>query len=413
MPMGRTRVMIALTCSMLPAGVAAQGLHERLQDRLPALLDSAGIPGASFALIENGTVGWVTGVGLRSLPDGPAVDSLTVFEAASLTKQVVATGVLRMAARGEIDLDTPLHEILPHPDLLDDPRARRITPRMVLSHTTGLPNWRRGQPLRTGFEPGARYGYSGEAFVWLQRVIETISGTSLAEWARHTVFEPAGMHRSSLVWEQRFEENTALPHNALGAAIRKARPADANAAASMHTTAGDYARFLTALGRGLLIDSAGLSALMTGQVAVTESISWGLGVGLQITPEGMALWHWGDNPGYKNFAFLVPATGTGLVYLSNSDGGMAIVHALLGEVHGRDQPAEIYLGYERHDSPRRYARLALDSAMVAGGPRLGIPRYRELKASLRQKLSMWDCSIGSDAGYSGPGSWTTPSRFSS
>ena len=69
---------------------------------------------------------------------------------------------------------------------------------MVLNHTTGFPNWRGNQALRINFEPGSRFGYSGEGFVYLQRVIERVTGEPLAEWARREVLDPVGMEQSSL-----------------------------------------------------------------------------------------------------------------------------------------------------------------------------------------------------------------------
>jgi tetratricopeptide (TPR) repeat protein len=119
--------------------------------------------------------------------------------------------------------------------------------------------------------------------------------------------------------------------------------------------------------------------MLAPQVSVADGVSWGLGVGLQGTDDSAAIWHWGDNTGYKSFAIVQLRSGDGLVYLSNSDHGMSIVHEVLAQAFGGEQAAVTHLDYQRHDAPRRLVRLALDSAMMAGGPRTGIPRYHELK----------------------------------
>jgi CubicO group peptidase (beta-lactamase class C family) len=163
----------------------------------------------------------------------------TIFEAASLSKPVFAYMVLRLADRGEFDLDRPLHEMLEYPRLAHDERYKRITARIVLSHGTGLPNWG-GEKLTLRFDPGTDYGYSGEGFVFLQKTVERVTGRSLDELARREVFEPLGMTRSSYVWQERFAGNAAYARNWLWqvAPANRYTQAEANAAARIRSTIG-------------------------------------------------------------------------------------------------------------------------------------------------------------------------------
>ena len=165
----------------------------------------------------------------------------------SLTKQVVAYIAMRLVDQGKLDLDQPLASYLPHPDL-DDPRSRQVTARMVLSHTSGLPNWRPDSgELVFNSDPGTRYGYSGEGYVWLGMVIEKLTGLPLAEVAQREVFQPLGMTRSSLVWEERFAGDMAVPHADGPVPVQVRTTGNANAAASLRTTGPDYGRFIAAL----------------------------------------------------------------------------------------------------------------------------------------------------------------------
>lgn len=82
---------------------------------------------------------------------------MTLFEAAFLSRPVFATIVLRLAERGKLDLDRPLHELLPYERISHDPRSRRLTARLVLSHQTGLPNWGPPEKLEFRFEPGESF----------------------------------------------------------------------------------------------------------------------------------------------------------------------------------------------------------------------------------------------------------------
>ncbi|UOQ66122.1 serine hydrolase domain-containing protein [Hymenobacter volaticus] len=219
---------------------------------LTTLIDSAGIPGLSVAVINQKGVVWAKGAGVREAGKPERVDESTVFSAASLSKPVFGYLVLKLADEGKIDLDKPLYQYVPYRAIEHNERHKRITARMVLSHQTGLPNWRSGQ-LNFLFDPGTRFGYSGEGFVYLQGVVTTITGRELDELAQQYVFRPLGMSRSSYLWQPAFEANHATPHNRFGQPTALSRYSESNAAFSLMTTAADYGRFVVALltGQGL------------------------------------------------------------------------------------------------------------------------------------------------------------------
>lgn len=179
-----------------------------LSREIPALMAAADIPGLSVAMVQQGRVVWTGAFGTRNDPGRTPVDQETIFEAASLSKPVFAYLVLRLADRRAFDLDRPLAQLVEYPRLAHDPRAGRITARMVLAHATGLPNWG-GDTLTLGFDPGTAYGYSGEGFVYLQRAVERVTGRSLEQLARQEVFEPLGMTRSGYRWRPAFGDDAA------------------------------------------------------------------------------------------------------------------------------------------------------------------------------------------------------------
>jgi CubicO group peptidase (beta-lactamase class C family) len=217
-----------------------------LEARLVELMKTAQVPGMSICVVRDG-VQDRGAFGVRNAETKEPIDDDTVFEAASLSKPIVACAVMQLIRAGDLGLDEPLARYI-GPLVPDDPASATITARHVLSHTTGLPNWRRDEfPLRTYFSPGTRFSYSGEGFVYLQTAIEHITGQSLDALVAQLVLQPLGMHRSSLVWRDSFDENAASGHSMEGSIVPKFKPDRPNAAYSLHSTASDYCRFVTAL----------------------------------------------------------------------------------------------------------------------------------------------------------------------
>jgi CubicO group peptidase (beta-lactamase class C family) len=308
------------------------------------LITDAQVPGLSMAVIGDRRA--LTVVGVRNAIDRARVDRQTIFAAASLSKPLFAYAVLQLVDAGKLALDTP--RSLHVPDYVaDDPRAAAITARHVLSHTSGLPNWRSVDlSLRTYFPPGERFSYSGEGFVWLQRVVEAVTGESLDATLRRLIFVPLGMHRSSYTWQPAFEANYADPHDAEMTPGPRIKPSEPNTAATLQTTADDFARFLEAVlsGAGLKRDTARL--WLEPQVQLQDTpIAWGLGWGLE-TKSG-TFFQWGDydQGRFKAFAIGSMQQRRAIVVLTNGFHGMAIMPELIGQSLPGPHPAFAWLGY--------------------------------------------------------------------
>src|SRR5882724_169192 len=123
----------------------------------------------------------------------------TIFEAASLSKTVFAYIFFRLYDRNIISLDTPLLNYIGSYERFKsaDPRYNKITARMVLRHTTGLPNWGNDSGVSLIFQPDSCFSYSGEGYLFLQKVIEKKLNKSLNEIAQEEVFVPLKMESSS------------------------------------------------------------------------------------------------------------------------------------------------------------------------------------------------------------------------
>ena len=223
---------------------------QRLKANLPKLMSKADVPGLSVALICGGKLVWFDGFGTKNSDTGEPVAKTTIFEVASLSKPVFAYATLKLVDQGKIDLDTPLNKYLGNNyDVGDDARLTLITVRRVLSHSSGFPNWRRPRKSKTlpiNFTPGEKFSYSGEGFVYLSKVIEKITKTKFEIYIEKEVFAPLGMTNSSFVWKADYGRSKTFNHNALGNPTKRRENRPANAAASLHTTAEDYSKFMIA-----------------------------------------------------------------------------------------------------------------------------------------------------------------------
>ena len=376
------------------SGVRLAGLHrgpgwlpsEALIREIPRLMELAAVPGAALAVVENGRI-WHDEFGVADKVSGNRVGDGTLFEAASLGKPVFAYAVLRLRDAGMIDLDRPLSRYLP-PDEPADPQVRRITARHVLSHTTGLPNWRLEQgPLKPQGELGKAFAYSGEGFFYLQRVVEKLTGRSFARHMEQDILKPLGMTRSGYGWLPAYEGRMATGYDERGEQLdvyadigRKLQPLAEkwqrpipdwryedsaramplafprlpnlpvymvpNAAGSFLTTPEDYARFVMAAcappgAGGLALTERSHREMFAPQVRLNSALSWGLGWGLEkdADGDGHLFWHWGANGSFRNFVLGDTHARRGLVILTNSANGPKLYQRIVAEATGRDHPA--------------------------------------------------------------------------
>jgi CubicO group peptidase (beta-lactamase class C family) len=363
---------------------------------LPRLMQAFAVPGIGIAVVEDGAVAWHRGFGVTNASTGAPVDARTVFEDASLSKPVFAYVVMQLVDQGLLDLDRPLVAYRRPGYLSDHPWIALVTARDVLRHTTGLPNWRESpatEKLVPMARPGTRIDYSGEAFFWLQLVVETITGQSLDDSMQAHLFGPAGMQDSSYTWSADLAARSVYGHRAHDDAQRGMPPqmfrvqwsiaqqvADrwdkplsawkyedaeralpevmalapaglvtwpgdilANAAASLRTTVQDYATFLTLMlarrqRAAWEIAEATRQAMLTAQIHVPHR--WtekGLGWNIEQTRNGPVFYHSGSNGGiFKNFVVGDASRRRGIVVLTNGGSGAIVYRRVVRAATGLD-----------------------------------------------------------------------------
>lgn len=336
------------------------GTHEspqltQLEGLIADLMAEAVVPGAAIALIKDGSIVWHRAFGVRDSDSRQPVDEHTVFAAASVSKTVFAYAAMQLCDRGVLDLDSPLTKYTPTRILEGDPRLDLITARHVLSHTSGLPNFRSGAaPLRIHFTPGERFQYSGEGYWYLQSVITHLTGrvdptrcadyeagmrqcaTDIDAHLRANVLEPCEMPSSGYVGNSILEQHGARGHDSVGRPFPtgQSNAIDVGRYAAMgglRTTALDYAAFLSEILEPRTAPTFRLAAptrreMLRPHVRVEGPKSWALGWEINEIPGGRLLQHQGGQAGVQTFTAASLERRSGYVILTNSDNGARIFY---------------------------------------------------------------------------------------
>src|SRR5271165_91914 len=322
------------------------------------LMRAAEVTGVCLAIFDRGKVVYLKAYGVRDKEKNLPLTENSVMTAASISKVAFAYMVMQLVDEKLLDLDKPIYQYLPKPlpeyplyrDLAEDPRYKRITARMLLSHTSGFPNWRwlnEDGRLNINFEPGSKFAYSGEGIDLLQLVVETITKQPLEALMRTHVFEPFGMTRSSMLWQSRFRSDAANGYDEWGRSLGPKGPSKAEAAGSMRTTISDLARFMQAVLQGKHLSKQARETMLSPQVEIfskhefpslasetTEEnksirLSYGLAWGLYWTPYGQAFFKEGHDDGWRHYTVCFENRKTGILIMSNSTNGDGIYKELL------------------------------------------------------------------------------------
>jgi CubicO group peptidase (beta-lactamase class C family) len=229
-PMRRLPTLaISLTALLAIASLAKQAPpRDNIASRINAIFSQLihpAEPGASVAVIRDGTASFERGYGLRDLHSGEKINPQTNFRLASVTKQFTAMAIMLLVHDGKLHYDDHLTDIFP-----DFPAyGKSITIRNLLNHTGGLPDYEevmereakhggrtwsvenqiqdkevlallKSQP--TGlFPPGTRWQYSNSGYVLLGLIVAKVSGMPYRDFLQQRVFTPLRM-TNTLVYQK-------------------------------------------------------------------------------------------------------------------------------------------------------------------------------------------------------------------
>jgi CubicO group peptidase (beta-lactamase class C family) len=290
------------------------------------------VPTLGLGVIENGKLQQVKVFG--EISKGISAPYNTIFNVASLTKPVTAMVTLKLVSLGQWNLDEPIHKYWTDPDIASDPRNKKLTTRLILSHQTGFPNWRwmnSDKKLNFQFDPGTKYQYSGEGMEYLRKALEKKFNKSLQELANELIFQPLKMNDTRYVWDKNVDTTRlAIGYDKDGKASETVKNKTPNAADDLLTTIKDYGNFLVSVINGDGLTKKIFEEMTSNQVASTKGKHFGLGFEIyNLGNEEYALSHGGSDNGVQTIVFIFPKTKQGLLIFTNSDTGVSVYETLL------------------------------------------------------------------------------------
>ncbi len=323
---------------------------------LAQVMDKLDLPGASVAVIKDFHIHWAKGYGTADVIRGDAVDPDTLFQAASISKPVAAMAVLKAVQDGRFGLDDDINTIVKSWKLPtgDFTRERPVTPRTLLSHTSGLddgfgfPGYPPSAPLPTLVQildgqspsnvgpvrlarpPMTAMKYSGGGATLMQLAMIDAISRPFPDIMQSFVLGPIGMTRSA------YEQPLSAAHDrhAARAHDREGQARDVKwhvypelEAAGLWTTPSDLAKFaievqLSLQGRSTRVLSRAMMQEMVTPVGVGD-----FGVGFVVSKRGEG-WYFGHSGGNWGFACDLLAhrlMGYGVAVMTNGDGGGRVI----------------------------------------------------------------------------------------
>ncbi len=375
--LGAVSIVVWLIWSLAPfyAPHPSQGdpetvFRSHLDKRVPQALEHFDVPGVVFATVIEGRPAQIYAYGFADRRQHRPMRTDTVFAVASVSKSLTAWAVMKLAQAGQVELDASAAMYVPDWPLRTEGFAgEKVTLRRLLSHYAGIDGGFAGVrmpnepplstreilagsghgegppegPVRLVLPPGKAFLYSNPGYSLIQLVLETRSGRHYPEFMRTEILDPLGMTSSGYELSPDMIARVATPYRRDGLAIPLGLPLE-SAAAGLWSTAPDLARFVAAglrqKGDGDLLSMASMTELYAPVIALPAtdldlrlgSDQAALGHFVEGLPdEGVVVMGVGADPGWMSQFYMILTTGDGLVVLTNSDRGRAVIAGIVAD----------------------------------------------------------------------------------
>ena len=307
-------------------------------DFIDKQMELLNMPALSIAIINDGKVVYHRVNGYANKEKELLANNQSIFEGASISKSVFGFFVMTFVDDGILDLDKPLFQYLPNPDIENDNRYKKITARIALSHRSGFPNWRDDYPdkkLFIQFEPDTDYYYSGEGYQYLAEVLKHLLNTNwegLEEEFQKRVARPFGMEHTKFIKDNYIREHKVQPYDKNGNWMDKnadewwrSRDSVFVAPTTIHSEAIDFSKWMIAMINKQGLTENGFDELYKPHSEISNGFlkeDYTLGFSkLSILNLGELFSHSGNNTGFSSYFAFDKDKKWGFVFFTNSKAG--------------------------------------------------------------------------------------------
>ncbi|HEY3418779.1 MAG TPA: serine hydrolase domain-containing protein [Armatimonadota bacterium] len=320
------------------ASLPTAALQSMLDAKVAA---STAVPGAVLG-VSRGRSTWIGAAGTADTATHTAMQPSMRFRIGSLTKQFTAALILKLVDEGKLSLDDTVRKWLPDLAL---PNDDQITVRMLLNHTSGVPNFTNATFWNTeGFthpdrawepheladrvktesftDPGTAFSYCNTGYVLAGMIAEAAAGQSIAQAMTTRFFIPLRMRDTVFAVDGNITGAYAhgylqLPAGVAPVDVSTWNPSYAWTAGSIISTAHDLLIWIDALFGGRVLSSSSLTAMLTPIAPATE---YGFGLGFKQAVDGRNfVAHSGQIPGYFSLMAHHRESGLTIVVLTNRE----------------------------------------------------------------------------------------------
>jgi len=325
----------------------------KLTSVIQEIIDRWEIPGLAVGVVRGSDIVYTKVFGVQSLETNRPVTPESIFCVASVSKPFVATAAMQLAELGKLELDTELIRYLPSLEMADE-RYQQITPRQLLSHTSGMPDLDEAEYLelwkhpefdagasarlvqslknkRLIANPGEEFGYSNIGYNILGSVITAVSGVSFEEYMKEKVLKPSNMRDSSFLLDDIPVDRLAVPHirspRIRTSPIYPYHRAD-NPSSSLHASILDMCQWCMMCleqcrhGKDTILKPVGFDAMIkptVGRGGMPIFQDMGLGWNIGDYKGAKTVGHLGGSAGLNSFLVIMPEKDLAVTLMFNAE----------------------------------------------------------------------------------------------
>ena len=318
------------------------GFGKKVDSIVANKMNNYNIPGMAIGLVMNDSIIYAKGYGSKSIENTEQVSENSNFHTASISKLFTAQAVMMILAENDIPLDEKLVNIIPEIRYKDE-RVKDITIKMLLNHTSGLPDvsnyhWKNSNQSKTSLkdyvlnlklkldsQPGTNYAYSSLAYNILGYLVEKLSKTSFEDYVKTNILNTNEMYNSDFRYFKVPDAIKTAPHSkrllTRNVYVRKNYPYTREHAPSstLNSSADDLSKWMISFLKTLENNTSKTDFRKMIKPSFESFSHIGLGFQLSKIDSKSTVGHYGGDKGYRSYLLMIPEEKIGLVLLANCD----------------------------------------------------------------------------------------------